>query len=184
MRACRLRHFARQQGVHVVMIIGAYDPFLQHILLRKKKNYSRKEHRETIVTFMVSKYNVFCAHCGNWLDEHAPPGTRYCSTACREAAYAEIHRLLELSLVQLLADGKTDCVIGPADAAAALVGTDWRRYEDAARKAARRLAHDGVVMCVQGSDWVDPTSVTGRFVVMRGPFWHENGQKIKISLSD
>ena len=90
---------------------------------------------------------------------------KYCSRSCRKARISEIDRKLEKAILRLLhsrSNGKTIC---PSEAAKAIVKSDskdqWYPLMEAARRAARRLAHKGYINIVQSGKIVDPSRFRG-----------------------
>lgn len=108
-----------------------------------------------------------CATCGriitwrrrwarNWAD------VRYCSRACRSGIKREVDRRLEETIVALLRQRPAGASICPSEAARAVAQDhDWRALMEPARRAARRLAHQGAIEITQRGRVVDPCGFRG-----------------------
>ena len=87
---------------------------------------------------------------------------RYCSGACRSRGIRDVDLRLEAAIEELLAlrdPGATAC---PSEAARRVdPGEGWRRLMEPARRAARRMAHNGRLEILQGGRVVDPGSFRG-----------------------
>lgn len=94
---------------------------------------------------------------------------KYCSTACRRTASANVHRRLETAIRELLAARAPASTICPADAARRVFGDGFREHMEAARSAARRLAHRDEIRITQKGKRVDPASFRGPIRLGRGP---------------
>ena len=120
-----------------------------------------------------------CAHCGRYMPgtpiraarngQSASPPRKYCSAACRSAARARLHGELEEAIRELLAGRGAGASICPSEAARRRFGEDFRRHMEDARRAARRLAHRGVVEIAQKGRPVDPADFRGAVRIRRGP---------------
>ncbi|MEM9494160.1 MAG: DUF3253 domain-containing protein, partial [Myxococcota bacterium] len=97
---------------------------------------------------------------------------RYCSAACRRKRGRSSERRLEQAIVDLLdrrRDGASICPSEVARAVSAERGEDagttnpapWRALMEPVRRAARRLAHRGVIDITQRGAVVDPTAFVG-----------------------
>lgn len=90
---------------------------------------------------------------------------KYCSQACRQAGLSDVDARLEEAILRLLRARNTGASICPSEAARELVGTgdeaQWRRLLEPARRAARRLAHQGKIVILQGGKVVDPSKFKG-----------------------
>ncbi len=89
---------------------------------------------------------------------------KYCSSACRKAGLTRRDLKLEQTIMRLLRSRKTGASICPSEAARALAGDDeqhWRSLMEPARRAARRLAHQGQISIMQGGKVVDPSRFKG-----------------------
>ncbi|MBW2438307.1 MAG: DUF2256 and DUF3253 domain-containing protein, partial [Deltaproteobacteria bacterium] len=79
---------------------------------------------------------------------------KYCSRACRNSGIRDIDIMLEKVIMDLLHSSKTDATICPSQAARAIVedGDEhrWRAPLEPARRAARRLVHQGKISIMQG----------------------------------
>lgn len=114
-----------------------------------------------------------CASCGrvmhwrkswerNW-DE-----VRYCSDACGRRRVNEQDRALEAAIVHLLDKRSSDGTICPSEAARLVAaGDDWRALMEPARRAARRLVAEGVVVITQGGRIVEPSTARGPIRIRR-----------------
>ena len=111
-----------------------------------------------------------CAVCGRefqwrkkWRDSWNQ--VKYCSKACRQTGLSDIDAQLEDAILRLLRARKTGGSICPSEAARDRVGNGdearWRRLLEPARRAARRLAHQGKVVILQGGRRVDPSKFKG-----------------------
>jgi hypothetical protein len=89
----------------------------------------------------------------------------YCSRACRTRGLSDTDRILEKVIMDLLLSGKKSASICPSQAARALVADDdehrWRALLEPARRAARRLVHQGKISITQGGKIVDPSDFKG-----------------------
>lgn len=114
-----------------------------------------------------------CASCGrtmtwrkawarNW-DE-----VKWCSDACRQRGVRPVDDALAAAIVALLRSRRRDASICPSEAARAVGGTDWRPLMEPVRRAARRLAADGVVEVTQGGRVVDPSTAKGPIRIRMG----------------
>jgi hypothetical protein len=90
---------------------------------------------------------------------------KYCSKACRRSGLTDTDTGLEKMILELLQSVDRDSTICPSQAARAMTaetdGDQWRRLMEPARRAARRLAHRGVIQILQGGKPVDPSSFKG-----------------------
>ena len=97
---------------------------------------------------------------------------KYCSRACRKAGLTEMDKKLEQTIMRLLQSRKTGASICPSEAARVLAGDDeqhWRPLMEPARRAARRLAHQGKISITQGAKIVDPSRFKGPVRLKRKP---------------
>ncbi|WP_194763327.1 DUF3253 domain-containing protein [Microbacterium sp. UFMG61] len=113
-----------------------------------------------------------CASCGRemaWRAEWSAvwDEVKYCSAACRARKVTAKDRELEDAIVALLVSRTAKDTIGPADAARAVGGEDWRELRESARRAARRLVAAGVVEIVQDGRVVDPSTAKGDIRIRR-----------------
>src|SRR5687767_1768617 len=67
-------------------------------------------------------------------------------------------RVLERTVLDLLAARAPGATICPSEAARAVGGDDWRDLMEPARAAARRLVERGDVVITQGGEVVDPAT--------------------------
>ena len=87
---------------------------------------------------------------------------RYCSRACRSGRTREVDKRLEETIVALLHQRPAGASICPSEAAPAIAqDDDWRALMEPARRAARRLAHQGAVEITQRGRVVDPCEFRG-----------------------
>lgn len=90
---------------------------------------------------------------------------KYCSTACRSTGLNDMDRRLESAILQLLKARQAKASICPSEAARKLVGgtddSQWRHLMEPARRAARRLVHQGKIDILQGGKIVDPSKFKG-----------------------
>ncbi len=108
-----------------------------------------------------------CATCGRiitwrrrWARNWAQ--VRYCSRACRSGSGRELDRRLEETIVALLQGRPAGSSICPSEAARAIAENDgWRALMEPARRAARRLAHQGAIEITQRGRVVDPCEFRG-----------------------
>ncbi len=121
-----------------------------------------------IFQFHMEKPIKICIVCGrefqwrkkwerNWHE------VKYCSKACRSAGLKKIDRKLESTILQLLRSRQSGASICPSEAARNL-GSDesqWRSLMEPARRAARRLVHQGKIDILQGGKIVDPSKFKG-----------------------
>ena len=86
---------------------------------------------------------------------------KYCSRACRNRGLRDIDIMLEKVIMDLLHSSKTGASICPSQAARSLADDDdedrWRALLEPARRAARRLVHQGKISIMQGGKTVDPS---------------------------
>lgn len=78
-------------------------------------------------------------------------------------------RLLEQTVLSLLAQRAEGATICPSEAARAVGGEQWRDLMEPARAAARRLVDAGEVEVTQGGQVVDPATARGPIRVRRAP---------------
>ncbi|MDJ0830992.1 MAG: DUF2256 and DUF3253 domain-containing protein [Desulfobacterales bacterium] len=90
---------------------------------------------------------------------------KYCSNACRKSGITDSDVKLEEIIINLLDSRKTGATICPSEAARALIGSDdelqWRLMMEPARRAARRLVHEGKIVIMQSGKMVDPSKFKG-----------------------
>ena len=90
---------------------------------------------------------------------------KYCSHACRKAGLTKIDLDLEKSILRLLHSRKSGGSICPSEAVKELVHIDdqsqWRSLMEPARRAARRLVHQGKIQIMQGGSVVNPSKFKG-----------------------
>lgn len=118
----------------------------------------------------MSGLDKICVVCGrrfqwrkkwkaNWQD------VKYCSKACRRSGLTETDTGLEKTILKILKSVDRGSTICPSQAARAMAaktnGDQGRRLAEPARRAARRLAHRGVIQILQGGKPVDPSSFKG-----------------------
>ena len=112
-----------------------------------------------------------CATCGRpfswrrkWARDWA--NVRYCSKACRGGPGAD-GEALEQAILELLAKRSTTATICPSEAAKAVDPDRWRDLMENARRAARRLVHEGKVEITQKGRVVDPGTFRGPIRIRR-----------------
>lgn len=98
---------------------------------------------------------------------------RFCSSACRQQSRRVVHRTLERTIIALLSQRTASSTICPSEAARIATPEQWQRHMEDARRAARRLAHRGIVSITQKGRAVDPTEFRGPIRIARGPAWQE-----------
>jgi hypothetical protein len=90
---------------------------------------------------------------------------KYCSRACRNRGLRDIDKKLEKVIIHLLQSSNASTTICPSQAAKALVEDDdehrWRALLEPARRAARRLVHQGKINIMQGGKIVDKSRFKG-----------------------
>ena len=90
---------------------------------------------------------------------------KYYSRTCRKAGLTNIDLDLEKAILRLLHSRKTGASICPSEAVRQLVPVDdqsqWRSLMEPARRAARRLVHQGKIQIMQGGSVVDPSKFKG-----------------------
>ncbi|MHA7280247.1 DUF2256 domain-containing protein [Arthrobacter sp. MDT2-2] len=112
-----------------------------------------------------------CRSCGRRIEwrkkwERNWEDVSYCSDACRSRKIRAIDTALEEWLLARLDAGARGSGIDPADAAAALGGSDSPLHEPA-RNAARRLVARGLAEMVQRGTVVDPSTAKGPVTLRR-----------------
>ena len=140
----------------------------------------------------MEKPSKICIVCGrefqwrkkwerNWKE------VKYCSKACRSAGLKEIDRKLESTILQLLRSRQSGATICPSEAVRKLGRGDesqWRSLMEPARRAARRLVHQGKIDILQGGKVVDPSKFKGPVRLKLNPnqaapknktYWIEKG---------
>ena len=116
----------------------------------------------------------FCVACGRRIEWRAKwardwEAVRYCSDACRGRGVAESDRMLEATILALLADRPAGATILIADAARAVDEDRWQELAEPARRAARRLVAAGEVDILRGGKIVDASTAKGPFQLRRRP---------------
>jgi hypothetical protein len=90
---------------------------------------------------------------------------KYCSRACRNHGLRDTDMKLEKVILDLLRRSNKGATICPGQAAKALVADGdehrWRSLLEPARRAARRLVHQGKIIITQGGKIVDPSKFKG-----------------------
>ena len=87
---------------------------------------------------------------------------RYCSRACGKRGIRQVDRQLEQTLLDLLESGSRSGSICPREVARVVAnGQHFQSLEEYARRAARRLAHRGLVEILQGGRVVEPSDFRG-----------------------
>lgn len=121
-----------------------------------------------------------CAHCGRRIEDrkmsdHDWQQLTYCSASCRRSAGGRLHREVEEQILALLADRRPGATICPSEAAKARFGEGFRERMELTRRAARRLAHRGIVEITQKGKRVDPADFSGPIRIGRGPAYRATG---------
>jgi len=114
-----------------------------------------------------------CAACGrrfSWRKKWSRDweAVRYCSAACRKAGNDP---KLENAIVEMLLARSAESSLCPSEVARRLEGEEsaWRALMEPVRRAARRLAHRGIVEITQKGKVVDPSDFHGPVRLRRGP---------------
>jgi hypothetical protein len=120
--------------------------------------------------------NKICGHCGRAIDgrrmsEADWKNLKYCSARCRRSSGARIHRELEDLIVAMLGCREESSSICPSDIARLRFPDGWREKMEDVRRAARRLAHVGVVVITQKGKPVNPVDFRGPIRIVRGPMF-------------
>lgn len=129
-----------------------------------------------------------CASCGRRIEwrkkwERDWERVKYCSAGCRRHGIDDTDRMLEESILRLLAARAAGRTICPSEAARAvahdaarktrrqstepLEQTPWKDLMEPARRAARRLVASGQVEITQGGKVVDPSTARGPIRIRR-----------------
>lgn len=115
-----------------------------------------------------------CVACGRTMEmrhrwERSWIEVKYCSAACRRARVSDLDRALEgalLGMLEALAAASTVC---PSEVARTHAPEAWEPLMEPVRRAARRLAADGIVEIRQAGRVVDPSTAKGAIRIGRGP---------------
>lgn len=115
----------------------------------------------------------FCASCGRrmlprkrW--QHQWSEVRYCSSACRNRRIRPVDQQLEDTILALLSTRRPGASLCPGEVARHVgEAQDWRELMEPTRRAARRLAHRGLVDILQGGRTVDPGDFRGPVRIRR-----------------
>ncbi|GIW73827.1 MAG: hypothetical protein KatS3mg103_0349 [Phycisphaerales bacterium] len=107
-----------------------------------------------------------CPTCGRWFAWRAKwadcwDEVVYCSQACKRSKPGPLDDRLERAIVDLLHAGSPGATICPSQAARAVQPDRWQPLMERTRRAARRLAHRGVIEITQGGRVVDPHGFKG-----------------------
>jgi len=125
----------------------------------------------------------FCIYCGREIQwrkkwQKTWGQIRYCSKACRYNGISEVDKKLEDTIIEILNIRGSHSSICPSEVARALSGNhdkkSWQHLLEPARRAARRLAHQGNICILQGGKPVDPANFRGpiRLAKFRSYFYH------------
>lgn len=95
------------------------------------------------------------AWAANW------ESVRYCSDACRRRKVTAVDERLSATILDLLRSRAAGATICPSEAARVVDPEGWRTLMEPARRAARRLVADGVVVITQQGRVVDPSTAKG-----------------------
>lgn len=119
--------------------------------------------RETRVRPRPRKLCATCGRSFEWRKAWEPvwDEVRYCSASCRRHRPGPSDRKLERDIVGLLERRANGSSICPSEVARTGSEDDWRALMEPVRRAARRLAADGVVEITQRGRPVDPTAAAG-----------------------
>ncbi len=116
---------------------------------------------------VTNSQTKICPSCGRTVEFRARwarvwDSVRYCSKACRRRKISATDRALERTIVSLLASRVDHASLCPSEVARAVRGDgDWRALMEPTRRAARRLAHAGVVEIIQRGKIVDAAELRG-----------------------
>jgi hypothetical protein len=113
--------------------------------------------------------NRICQQCGRVITyrkkwKHVWDRVKFCSSACRRARLTPTDHKLEAAILDLLRQRARDASICPSEAARSIGGVGdrgWKTLCERARRAARRLAGQGIVEITQGGAGVDPSRAKG-----------------------
>ncbi|WP_084361811.1 DUF2256 and DUF3253 domain-containing protein [Herbiconiux solani] len=108
-----------------------------------------------------------CASCGRRIEWRAKwakswDDVRYCSTACRSRGVSSADRELEETIVATLRARPGGASVDLDEIRAPDGGGDASTQREQVRRAARRLADQGLVEWMQGGRRVDPSTARGR----------------------
>ncbi|MDJ0973817.1 MAG: DUF2256 and DUF3253 domain-containing protein [Planctomycetota bacterium] len=116
-----------------------------------------------------------CAACGrpfSWRKrfERVWDEVRYCSKACRRRKVSRVDAQLEQVILDLTGQRPSGSIC-PSEAARAVEpdADAWRPLMEPARRAARRLAHQGLIEITQKGHTVDPGTFRGPIRLRRAP---------------
>jgi hypothetical protein len=118
----------------------------------------------------MKQFKKTCIVCGReiqwrkkWQDNWQQ--VKYFSRACRKAGLTKVDIKLERAIMRLLQSRKPGASICPSEAARAVARDNdaqpWRPLMEPARRAARRLVHQGKISIMQGGKIVDPSRFKG-----------------------
>jgi hypothetical protein len=115
-----------------------------------------------------------CVACGRTMEmrhrwERSWDEVKYCSAACRRAGVSDLDRTLEGALLGMLEKSAAASTVCPSDVARAHAPEAWEPLMEPVRRAARRLAADGIVEIRQGGRVLDPSTARGPIRIGRGP---------------
>ncbi len=113
-----------------------------------------------------------CVSCGREMTwrkswERNWDQVRYCSNGCRKQRLNDVDRAMEAAIVDLLNARARDASICPSEAARLVAGEQWKEAMEPARRAARRLVAEGLVVITQKGQVVDPSTAKGPIRIRR-----------------
>jgi hypothetical protein len=113
-----------------------------------------------------------CVSCGREMTwrkswERNWDQVRYCSNGCRKQRLNDVDRAMEAAIVDLLDARARDASICPSEAARLVAGEQWKEAMEPARRAARRLVAEGLVVITQKGQVVDPSTAKGPIRIRR-----------------
>ena len=122
-----------------------------------------------------SKPCVVCGRTITWRKkwERNWDDVKYCSDACRRQKLRPVDHDLSAAILELLDQRKVGATICPSEAARAvarhhgLEDDGWRDLMEPARRAARRLVADEMVVITQKGRVVDPSTAKGPIRIRR-----------------
>jgi len=111
-----------------------------------------------------------CVACGRRIQWRAKwardwEAVRYCSDGCRRRGVSDSDRMLEATILALLAESPAGASILVSDAARAVGAVRWQDFAEPARRAARRLVAAGRVDILQDGNIVDGSTAKGKILV-------------------
>ena len=118
---------------------------------------------------------MLCGRTITWRKkwERSWDDVKYCSEACRRQKLRPVDHDLSAAILELLDQRKVGATICPSEAARAvanrqgLADDGWRELMEPARRAARRLVADEMVVITQKGHVVDPSTAKGPIRIRR-----------------